>query len=258
MRGCVVSVIASAMVLLLSAVSNGHGGGLDSSGGHHNRKSGGYHYHRQGGSAPKPRRVTRGFAGVRPLTGIRPVRPKPRPLRETSARVVPSRVRLSPRLSNPRQQKPDSRERIEAYFSPATDCASIAAAEIAKTKKRVRVQADSLGSSVINAALIEALKREVGVIAVLNRSAKNAGDESAAELTAAGAYVGLDAEHAMGANVTILIDDDVIVTGGFGSKGYGLQVHAETMLVIRGNHSIFQQFSKAFASHLKHAPNKVK
>lgn len=89
---------------------------------------------------------------------------------------------------------------IAVYFSPNGGCTDAVVAEIGKARKSIRMQAYSFTSAPIAKALIEAKKRGVDIIAVLDKSQKTEKYSSATFLLNEGVLVLIDSKHAIAHN----------------------------------------------------------
>jgi phosphatidylserine/phosphatidylglycerophosphate/cardiolipin synthase-like enzyme len=81
--------------------------------------------------------------------------------------------------------------------------------------RQVRVQAYSFTSAPIAKALVDAKRRGVDVVVVLDDSQQTDRYSSATFLQNNGVPVLIDAEHAIAHNEVILIDSDTVITGSF-------------------------------------------
>jgi len=229
--------IIGIIALVIASISSGHPGGLDANGGHRDRKNGGYHYHRGpnagqsvGSSTPKVETPK-----YEPRAAV--AEPSPEP----STPIVPSKAVA------------EKQGDIAVYFSPHGGCTEAICKAIGEAKKKVRIQAYSFTSAPVAKALIDAQKRGVEVIAVLDKSNRSDRYSSATFLKNQGAAVVIDASHQIAHNKIILIDDDVLITGSFNFSKNAEENNAENVLIIREHPEVFSRYAANFAEHFEHS-----
>ncbi len=154
-----IRLTAVAVALLVVSIGQGHPGRTDANGGHNDRKSGGYHYH-SGPRAATP--ATPSPAPVRTYTPA-PAITTPRTVERPKPVVAERTVTTKPA---------SERGKIEVFFSPNGGCTEAIIKEIDSAKERVLIQAYSFTSAPIAKAIIEAKKRGVEVVALLDKSNK--------------------------------------------------------------------------------------
>jgi phosphatidylserine/phosphatidylglycerophosphate/cardiolipin synthase-like enzyme len=142
---------------------------------------------------------------------------------------------------------------VAVYFSPHGGCTEAIVAEIAKARKTVKVQAYSFTSAPIARALVEAKRRGVEVVVVLDKSQRTEKYSSATFLHNEGVPVWIDAKHAIAHNKIILIDGAVVITGSFNFTRAAEEQNAENLLVIHDSGALVAAYVKNFQEHLGHS-----
>ncbi len=124
---------------------------------------------------------------------------------------------------------------MQVYFSPRGGCTEAIVAALNKAKSEVLVQAYSFTSRDIAKSLVDAHKRGVHVEIILDKSIRNhKGNYSSADFTAhMGIPTFIDAEHAIAHNKTMIIDEDIVVTGSFNFTKAAEYNNAENLIVIQ-------------------------
>jgi phosphatidylserine/phosphatidylglycerophosphate/cardiolipin synthase-like enzyme len=121
---------------------------------------------------------------------------------------------------------------IEVYFSPKGQCTEAVVRELGKAKGTVLVQAYSFTSAPIAKALVEAHKREVKVLVLLDKSQRTEKYSSA----------------------TFLLNEGIapLITGSFNFTKAAEESNAENLLVIR-DASVAARYEKNWHEHEKHS-----
>jgi phosphatidylserine/phosphatidylglycerophosphate/cardiolipin synthase-like enzyme len=183
------------------------------------------------------RRVEKGFAvGQKPVPIIAPAASDGAQL----ARAVERSV------------APASAPAIDVYFSPNGSATDAIVRELGRAKQRVRVQAYSFTSAPIAKALVEAKRRGVDVVVVLDDSQQTDKYSSATFLHNGGVPVHIDSQHAIAHNKVILVDADTVITGSFNFSRAAEERNAENLLVIRDG-GLAAKYQANFQNHLAHS-----
>jgi phosphatidylserine/phosphatidylglycerophosphate/cardiolipin synthase-like enzyme len=142
---------------------------------------------------------------------------------------------------------------IKVYFSPRGGAAEAIIKQIDAAKTSVFVQAYSFDYLPIAKALVAAKQRNVGVSVLLDRE-KTSEEKSAAVnlLVNSQVPVRLDGAHHTAHNKTILIDDEVVITGSFNFTKHSEQDNAENVLVIRDK-GLAAKYAANWKSHAEHS-----
>ena len=141
----------------------------------------------------------------------------------------------------------------DVYFSPNGGATDAIVRELGRAKQRVRVQAYSFTSAPIAKALVEAKRRGVDVVALLDDSNQTDKYSSATFLHNNGVPVLIDSEHAIAHNKVILIDADTVITGSFNFSKAAEERNAENLLVIVGDAELNAAYERNFQKHMAHA-----
>lgn len=142
---------------------------------------------------------------------------------------------------------------ISVYFSPNGGATTAFVRELHNAQKEVLVQAYSFTSAPIAQALVEAYKRGVKVIAVLDKSQRSERYTAATFLANAGIPVLIDDKHAIAHNKIVIIDRSVLITGSFNFTKAAEEKNAENMLVIHGNQALIDAYLQNFEAHKAHS-----
>jgi phosphatidylserine/phosphatidylglycerophosphate/cardiolipin synthase-like enzyme len=122
---------------------------------------------------------------------------------------------------------------VQIYFSPRGDCTEAIVREVSTAKSEILVQAYSFTSAPIAKSLLDAHKKGVKVVAILDKSQKKEKYTSATFLSNAGVPVLIDSAHAIAHNKIIIIDRETVITGSFNFTKAAEEKNAENLLIIR-------------------------
>ena len=103
----------------------------------------------------------------------------------------------------------------DVFFSPRGGATAAVVSEIGAAKSEILVQAYSFTSAPIAKALVDANKRGVKVVAVLDKSQRREKYTAADFLAHAGIPTYIYAVHAIAHNKIIIIDRSTMLTGSF-------------------------------------------
>ena len=123
--------------------------------------------------------------------------------------------------------------RIAVYFSPNGGATDVVVREVNAATTQILVQAYSFTSAPIAKALLDAHKREVKVLAVLDKSNETQKYSAATFLVHAGIQTLIDDQHAIAHSKVMVIDSATIITGSFNFTKAAEQNNAENLLVIK-------------------------
>jgi phosphatidylserine/phosphatidylglycerophosphate/cardiolipin synthase-like enzyme len=122
--------------------------------------------------------------------------------------------------------------RVAVYFSPNGGATEAVVRAVHAAKTRVLMQAYSFTSAPIAQALVDAHKRGVTVLAVLDKSNETEKYSAATFLVNAGIQTRIDDQHAIAHNKVMVIDSATILTGSFNFTKAAEEKNAENLLVI--------------------------
>lgn len=142
---------------------------------------------------------------------------------------------------------------IDVYFSPKGGATEVVVREIGKARNEVLVQAYSFTSKPIAKALLDAHKRGVKVVAVLDKSQRSERYTSATFLSNAGIQVLIDDKHAIAHNKIMIIDRATLITGSFNFTKAAEEKNAENLLVMKGNKTLVAEYLQNFEAHKGHS-----
>lgn len=141
----------------------------------------------------------------------------------------------------------------EVYFSPRGGATEAVVSEIESARKEILVQAYSFTSAPIAKALVDAHKRGVKVVVVLDKSQRKERYTSATFVANAGIQTYIDARHAIAHNKIMIIDQETLITGSFNFTKAAEEKNAENLLVIHGNKSMIEAYINNFRDHKGHS-----
>lgn len=123
--------------------------------------------------------------------------------------------------------------RVAVYFSPNGGATDAVVREINAATQQILVQAYSFTSAPIAKALVDAHKRRVKVLPVLDKSNETEKYSAATFLLNAGIQTLIDDKHAIAHNKVMVIDSATILTGSFNFTKGAEERNAENLLVIK-------------------------
>jgi phosphatidylserine/phosphatidylglycerophosphate/cardiolipin synthase-like enzyme len=121
---------------------------------------------------------------------------------------------------------------VAVYFSPNGGATEAVVRELNAAQAQVLMQAYSFTSAPIAKALVEAHKRGVKILAVLDRSNETDKYSAATFLNNAGIQPLIDDKHAIAHAEVMVIDSATIITGSFNFTKAAEEKNAENLLVI--------------------------
>ena len=140
----------------------------------------------------------------------------------------------------------------QVYFSPSGGCQDAIVSTISKAKETIYVQAYSFTSAPISQALVEAHKRGLKVIAILDKSQRTERYTGATFLANAGIPVLIDDRHAIAHNKVMVIDGKTVITGSFNFTKAAEEKNAENLLIL-DNAELARIYMENWEKHRKHS-----
>ncbi len=156
-------------------------------------------------------------------------------------------------LQSCKQQPIPASGTVEAYFSPGGGCTEAVVREIDGAKREILVQAYSFTSKPIAQAIVDASKRGVKVVAVLDKSQRSEKYTEADFLAHMRIPTLIDDQHAIAHNKIIIIDQSTVITGSFNFTKAAEEKNAENLLVIKGNAPLLNRYIENFELHRAHS-----
>jgi phosphatidylserine/phosphatidylglycerophosphate/cardiolipin synthase-like enzyme len=123
--------------------------------------------------------------------------------------------------------------RVTVYFSPRGGATDAVVHEVHAATQQILVQAYSFTLAPIAKALLDAHKRGVKTLAVLDKSNETDKYSAATFLVNAGIQTLIDDQHAIAHNKIMVIDSAIILTGSFNFTKAAEEKNAENLLVIK-------------------------
>ena len=146
-----------------------------------------------------------------------------------------------------------SAARAAVYFSPKGGATEAVVRELNAAQTQVMIQAYSFTSAPIAKALVEAHKRGVKILAVLDKSNETGKYSAATFLNNAGIQPLIDAEHAIAHSKVMVIDSATIITGSFNFTKAAEEKNAENLLVITDAPELVTAYEANIRLHAGHA-----
>ena len=141
---------------------------------------------------------------------------------------------------------------IQVFFSPKGGCTEAVVENLNKATNTVLVQAYSFTSAPIAKALVNAEKRGVKVVVILDKSQRTERYTEADFLLHAGVPTYIDAKHAIAHNKIMVIDSHTILTGSFNFTKAAEENNAENLLVIE-DAALAKKYTDNWQKHLAHS-----
>jgi phosphatidylserine/phosphatidylglycerophosphate/cardiolipin synthase-like enzyme len=143
--------------------------------------------------------------------------------------------------------------RVAVYFSPYGGATAAVIYEVNAAQQQILVQAYSFTSAPIAKALMDAHKRGVKVLAVLDKSNETQKYSAATFLVNVGIQTLIDDQHPIAHNKVIVIDSTTIITGSFNFTKAAEEKNAENLLVIKDAPELVQAYEANIQAHAAHA-----
>jgi phosphatidylserine/phosphatidylglycerophosphate/cardiolipin synthase-like enzyme len=143
--------------------------------------------------------------------------------------------------------------RVAVYFSPNGGATDAVVREVNAATRQIVVQAYSFTSAPIAKALVDAHKRGVHVLAVLDKSNETDKYSAATFLTNAGIQTLIDDQHAIAHNKVMVIDSATIITGSFNFTKAAEAKNAENLLVITDAPELVEVYETNIQAHAAHS-----
>ena len=142
--------------------------------------------------------------------------------------------------------------RVEVYFSPKGGCTETVVREIDKARKSILVQAYSFTSPAIAKSLVEAKRRGLEVVVILDKSQRTEKYSAADFVAHAGIPTFIDTKHAIAHNKIMVIDGATVLTGSFNFTTAAEEHNAENLLVLR-EPDLARKYRDNWIVHQKHS-----
>ncbi len=145
---------------------------------------------------------------------------------------------------------PPGAPNIEVYFSPNGGATGAIVRELNDAKKEILVQAYSLTSAPIRKALVNADRRGVRVIVILDKGQQGKKDAAADFFHGAGILTYIDDRPRSAHNKIIIVDQSTVITGSMDFTKAAEELNAENLLVIKSDASLVKKYFSYFQEHL--------
>lgn len=142
---------------------------------------------------------------------------------------------------------------IDAYFSPHGGCTEAIVKEIRNAKSEILIQAYSFTSKPIAKSLLDAFKRGINIVVILDKSQLSQKYSSADFVAHAGIPTYIDTVHAIAHNKIMIIDHGTLITGSFNFTQAAEEKNAENLLIMKGNKLLMDRYTQNFNEHKEHS-----
>ena len=142
---------------------------------------------------------------------------------------------------------------IQVFFSPQGGCTEAVVGALQEAKSTVLVQAYSFTSAAIAKALVEAHRRGVQVVAILDKSQRTEKYSSATFLVNSEIKTLIDDKHSIAHSKIMIIDGRRVITGSFNFTKAAEEHNAENLLVIDNDPELVAKYTANWKNHERHA-----
>lgn len=143
--------------------------------------------------------------------------------------------------------------RVAVYFSPHGGATDAVVHEVNAATHQILMQAYGFTSAPIAKALVDAHKRGVTVLAILDKSNETDKYSAATFLLNAGIQTRIDAQHAIAHSKVMIIDHTTIITGSFNFTKKAEGSNAENLLVIKDAPELVKAYEANIHAHAAHS-----
>ena len=140
----------------------------------------------------------------------------------------------------------------KVYFSPRGGATAAVVKAIDGARRTVLAQAYSFTSAPIAKALLNAHKRGVKTLVILDKSQVTQKYSSATFLSNAGVPTRIDAAHAIAHNKVMVIDGQTVITGSFNFTRAAEERNAENLLIVRDK-TLADAYARNWKAHERHS-----
>jgi len=141
---------------------------------------------------------------------------------------------------------------INLYFSPNGGCTTAIIDELNNAKSEILVQAYSFTSAPIAKALVDAYKKGIRVVVILDKSQRTAHYTSASFLANSKIPTFIDDSHAIAHNKIMIIDGTTVITGSFNFTKAAEEKNAENLLIIKSE-ELARKYVENWKNHKDHS-----
>jgi phosphatidylserine/phosphatidylglycerophosphate/cardiolipin synthase-like enzyme len=141
---------------------------------------------------------------------------------------------------------------VAVYFSPEADCLNLVIDQIRGASDEILVQAYSFSSEKIARALVDAHKRGVKVVVIIDADKADKKSETHF-LAKRNIDTYADSSHEKAHSKIILIDGRLIISGSFNFTDEDAKDRADNLLIIRDKPRLMAAYKANFQQHLSHS-----
>jgi len=147
-------------------------------------------------------------------------------------------------------------EQWSVCFTPPSGCAQVVARLLDEARRSIRIQAYVMTSDIIARSLLNAAKRGVDVVILLDKSNRTSRYSAADFYSRAGIPVKIDSLHAIAHNKVIVIDESTVVTGSFNFTKAADTRNAENLLIVR-DAELTAKYLENWRTHDRHSEDYI-
>ena len=140
----------------------------------------------------------------------------------------------------------------DVFYSPKGGCTVAIVKEINQAKSEILIQAYSFTSKPISQALLDAYKRKVNILIILDKSQEQEKYCIAPLLYNSGVSIVIDSKHVIAHNKIIIIDQKTLITGSFNFSASAESSNAENLLIMKDNKLLIDSYINNFKLHQSH------
>jgi phosphatidylserine/phosphatidylglycerophosphate/cardiolipin synthase-like enzyme len=146
-----------------------------------------------------------------------------------------------------------SQDGVYVFFSPGGRPTDAIVDQINQARSVLHIQAYHFTSAPIAQAVVNAQKRGVQILVVLDPTQEGERYHIAQFLYNASIPVYIDHKHTIAHNKIMLIDGRTIITGSFNFTKAAEEKNAENLLILLDKADLYAAYEKNFQTHLRHA-----
>lgn len=148
--------------------------------------------------------------------------------------------------TGPRRAIPAPAPKVEAAFSPDGGAEQLVVRTLASAQRSIHLAAYTLTSPAVVGALVDAQKRGVVVLVLIDeRGSRSAASQTAIRLMLdAGITVRATSVYAIHDDKYAVIDGETVQTGSFNYSQTAARAHSENVLVVRDNIVLSAQYDR--------------
>lgn len=144
-------------------------------------------------------------------------------------------------------------QKIEAAYYPYGGAEELAVKAVKSASQSIFVAAEDITSGPLTQSLVEAHKRGVNILVVLDKSQDKQHQRGAKSLTKEGIQVHIDRKHTVMHNYYMVIDGQTVETGRFNYSQEAAKKSADNVLVMWNSPDIAKSYRANWQEHWDHS-----